>query len=360
MSDYSRPDSGINTVEGNVAGSVAAKHSKKRQLEQQAFEAKKQKIKADKLNSSSKIGNKFNATNVHETTSESVFREATVGLTTASDFKIAREKAERSQSFEAERIAMEEELNGAEAVNEAKFKEETKRKKKLKREKKKLLSTLSFAGEEEGDDDEDGNDNDDSGNQQFISKKNPNVKTDFLPDKQREVSAKSESDKLKREWLKLQSATKDEKLQITYSYWDGTGHRREIIVKKGNTIGIFLAAVQKTLSKEFKELASSSSDALIYVKEDLMIPQDITFYDLIATSARGKSGPLFNFDVKDDIRVGAIDSRVEKDESHPGKIVERRWYDRNKHIFPASRWEVYDPRKEYGGYTIGGGEVTQK
>ena len=85
-----------------------------------------------------------------------------------------------------------------------------------------------------------------------------------------------------------------------------------------------------------------------------MLPQDITFYDLITTKARGKSGPLFCFDVHDDIRTGAVDSRVEKDESHPGKIVDRKWYERNKHIFPASRWEVYDPRKEYGTkYTIG-------
>ena len=28
------------------------------------------------------------------------------------------------------------------------------------------------------------------------------------------------------------------------------------------------------------------------------------------------------------------------EQSHPGKIVERHWYERNKHIFPASRWEV--------------------
>lgn len=42
----------------------------------------------------------------------------------------------------------------------------------------------------------------------------------------------------------------------------------------------------------------------------------------------------------DDVRLNAVDSRIEKDESHPGKIVERRWYERNKHIFPASRWEV--------------------
>ena len=29
-------------------------------------------------------------------------------------------------------------------------------------------------------------------------------------------------------------------------------------------------------------------------------------------------------------------------------------YERNKHIFPASRWEVYDPNKSYGSYTIHG------
>lgn len=57
--------------------------------------------------------------------------------------------------------------------------------------------------------------------------------------------------------------------------------------------------------------------------------------------ARGKSGPLFNFDVHDDVRLLA-DATKEKDESHAGKVVERSWYNRNKHIFPASRWEVSD------------------
>jgi hypothetical protein len=44
-----------------------------------------------------------------------------------------------------------------------------------------------------------------------------------------------------------------------------------------------------------------------------------------------------------------------------GKVAERRWYERNKHIFPASRWEVYDPRvsREGAGYTIHGGEVNE-
>jgi protein FAM50 len=121
-----------------------------------------------------------------------------------------------------------------------------------------------------------------------------------------------------------------------------------------------LEVVRKDLCRDFKELSNVASDALLYVKEDLILPQDITFYDLIVTKARGKSGPLFHFDVHEDVRLGPLDSRVEKDESHPGKVVERRWYERNKHIFPASRWEVYDPAKNYGTYTIGGGIVTPK
>lgn len=62
--------------------------------------------------------------------------------------------------------------------------------------------------------------------------------------------------------------------------------------------------------------ATSTSD-LLYVKEDLIIPSTISFYDLIVGRARGKSGPLFHFDVHDDIRA-VNDASIEKDESHAG------------------------------------------
>ena len=29
------------------------------------------------------------------------------------------------------------------------------------------------------------------------------------------------------------------------------------------------------------------------------------------------------------------------------KVVDRRWYERNKHIFPASTWQDFDPDKDY-------------
>ena len=75
------------------------------------------------------------------------------------------------------------------------------------------------------------------------------------------------------------------------------------------------------------------------MKEDCILPQDVTFHELISRKARGKSGPLFHFDVRDDVRLQS-DATKEKDESHAGKIVTRAWYGRNKHMFPASRWEV--------------------
>ena len=36
-----------------------------------------------------------------------------------------------------------------------------------------------------------------------------------------------------------------------------------------------------------------------------------------------------------------------KDDPNMTKVVDRRWYERNKHIFPASIWEDFDPDKDF-------------
>lgn len=132
---------------------------------------------------------------------------------------------------------------------------------------------------------------------------------------------------------------------------DGSGHRRSVKMKKGSTIYQFLNEALNMLRKEFHEMKTVTADQLMYVKEDLIIPHHYTFYDFIVTKARGKSGPLFSFDVHDDIRLMA-DATVETNESHAGKVLTRSWYERNRHIFPANRWEHYDINKDYGKYTI--------
>jgi len=177
------------------------------------------------------------------------------------------------------------------------------------------------------------------------------VDTSFLPDREREEAENKLREELRQQWVEKQAALKDEEIEITFSYWDGSGHRRSIIQKKGNSIYQFLQkALEEVLRKEFPELKTVTADQLMYVKEDLILPQHYTFYDFIITKARGKSGPLFQFDVKDDIRM-ISDATVEKEESHAGKVLLRSWYEKAKHIFPASRWEPFDPTKNYDKYT---------
>ncbi|KAK3132819.1 hypothetical protein QOZ80_6AG0528170 [Eleusine coracana subsp. coracana] len=275
---------------------------------------------------------------------ETAFKKETVGLVTREQYvekrvnirtKIEEEEKEKLQKLQQE----EEELQ------------------MQKRKKRRVRGDprLSFC-----DDIENGSDEDDFESNEPQKKngpiklgKDPTVETSFLPDREREAEEQAERERLKKQWLREQELIKNEPLSITYSYWDGTGHRRNIQVRKGDTIGEFLRAVQQQLAPEFREVRTTSVENLLYVKEDLIIPHQHSFYELIFNKARGKSGPLFHFDVHEDVRTIA-DATKEKDESHAGKVVERHWYEKNKHIFPASRWEIYDPTKKWERYTIHG------
>lgn len=274
---------------------------------------------------------------------ETAFKKETVGLVTREQYvekrvnirtKIEEEEKEKLQKLQQE----EEELQMQ----------------KRKKRRVKGDPRLSFC-----DDIENGSDEDDFEKQETKKNgpvklgKDPTVETSFLPDREREAEEQAERERLKKQWLREQELIKNEPLSITYSYWDGTGHRRVIQVRKGDSIGEFLRAVQQQLAPEFREVRTTSVENLLYVKEDLIIPHQHSFYELIINKARGKSGPLFHFDVHEDVRTIA-DATKEKDESHAGKVVERHWYEKNKHIFPASRWEIYDPTKKWERYTIHG------
>lgn len=356
MTDIKRfGDTGIHTVEGNIAGARAAKLSKQREAQKAEYESVKNEIKKVNAAGVGRIDEKFNT---GSDTLEQEFRKRTVGLVTANDFRQAMSLVDESRiqnqknAEEAEKLQLELKKNERESKR------------------RKMAAALSFSM-----DDDSGNadvdvdvevavDNTIEANKNMAIptkklSKDPSVNTAFLPDRERDRIIKEETEKLRKEWLEQQEVIKNEVLEVVYSYWDGSGHRKAIEVRKGTTIGKFLDLVKTQLAAEFHELRNISGDSLLYVKEDLIIPQHFSFYDLIISKARGKSGPLFHFDVHDDVRL-INDARVEKDESHPGKICERRWYERNKHIFPASRWEVFDPSVQRDKYTIHGDEVNHK
>ncbi|CAF0925922.1 unnamed protein product [Brachionus calyciflorus] len=332
---------------------------KRRQLEQEDFLIKKKKME-EETNKISSIDNKFKA---HYDAVEQLLRTDTIGLVTLEDMKKKREQIliQREQQLAKERKAQ---------------LDEEKEKKDKKERQKTQIQKLSFAEELEDDDDDDDDDEEEKSevknqnskpeisdeNSQEETKinfkkrfgKNPTVDTSFLPDREREEEENAFREKLRQEWVEQQEKLKNEEMEIVYSYWDGSGHRRTIRLKKGNTIQQFLYKCLEQLRGEnqFNELKVTSVDQLMYVKEDIILPHHYTFYDLIVTKARGKSGPLFIFDCHDDIRI-QNDATIEKEESHAGKVILRSWYERHKHIFPASRWEVYDPEKKWDKpYTI--------
>lgn len=130
------------------------------------------------------------------------------------------------------------------------FREEKKRAKKRKRGPK---ATLSFAVDDEegeegepsngknGDDTRDSSstpvpNGDEGGEAPLVTKKkaklgkNPNVDTSFLPDREREEEERRVREELRKEWLVRQEELKNEDVEITYSYWDGSGHRKAVSV----------------------------------------------------------------------------------------------------------------------------------
>ncbi|KJE88663.1 hypothetical protein CAOG_00271 [Capsaspora owczarzaki ATCC 30864] len=347
--------------------------TKQREREKEDFERQKQLLAKETELKVAAITNKFAA---RVDAVEDKLKSETVGLVTLDDFtaRRARLELERAKQVAAAKLAAEEMEKSQNAVAPPKAKVVT--------------GALSFNmddEEEEGDGgaaSEDGEDSEDSSSDEGDSNqatdegapikraaeetaedaakdrskklklmKNPEVDTSFLPDRQREEAERQEREQLRAEWFDQQERIKNEEIDIVYSFWDGSGHRRVAKVKKGYSIAKFLDTVLDNLRKEFHELRTVSSDGLMYIKEDLIIPQHSTFYDFIVTKARGKSGPLFDFDVHDDIRM-THDASVEKQESHAGKVLLRSWYERNKHIFPANRWEPYDAEKTWDKYTI--------
>lgn len=321
-----------------------AKLEKKRKQMIEAFEAQKEDLTANR----NRTGSDRFTSKIDDVQDE--LKKSTYGLVQLSDFKETREKIEEQARKEA-----------AGAVQ---IKEEKRKVKKKKKDKGKVK--LSFAGDDGDLDEEDGSfvpsskkkdskdgTPDESEDARAAKRaklgKNPTVDTHFLPDREREEAERRERDELRKKWLKMQEDMKQEPVEITYSYWDGSGHRKEVTCKKGDTIAQFLEKCRQ----QFPELRAVSVDNLMYIKEDLIIPHHYTFYDFIVNKYRGKSGPMFNFDVHDDVRL-THDAAVEKDESHAGKVIERSWYNRNKHIFPASRWELFNPEVVREKYTIHG------
>ena len=113
--------------------------------------------------------------------------------------------------------------------------------KKAKKRKKAANSKLSFAMDDEEGDEHSGSgttaltvDGDETEEDKAAKRskfrKNPGVDTSFLPDRDREEDDRRERERLRKEWLQRQEDLKLEEIEVTYSFWDGSGHRKSVMV----------------------------------------------------------------------------------------------------------------------------------
>ena len=92
--------------------------------------------------------------------------------------------------------------------------------KKVKKRKKVAKSTLSFAlDDEEGDEADTPSSRGEDGDEEKPAKrpksrKNPNVDTSFLPDREREEEERRQREQLRQEWLRRQEEMKKEEVVV--------------------------------------------------------------------------------------------------------------------------------------------------
>ncbi|EEH05588.1 XAP5 domain-containing protein [Histoplasma capsulatum G186AR] len=181
-------------------------------------------------------------------------------------------------------------------------------------------------------------------------------------------------DALRREFLALQERVKATEILIPFVFYDGTNIPAGTAkVKKGDPIWVFLERCRKVGAelgiggaggggrsgrgrRDYRrEWARVGVDDLMCVRGNIIIPHHYEFYYFIANrvpSFTTAGGLLFDYS-------NTVPPQSSEDpESEPTlegadmdptltKVVDRRWFERNKHIFPASLWREYEPGKEF-------------
>ncbi|KAK7408539.1 hypothetical protein QQX98_009300 [Neonectria punicea] len=195
----------------------------------------------------------------------------------------------------------------------------------------------------------------------------------------------AERDALRREFLALQEAVKATEIAIPFVFYDGTNIPGGTVrVKKGDYTWVFLDKSRKVgaelgvgeKANARREWARVGVDDLMLVRGTVIIPHHYDFHFFAMNKALGPGGQqLFDYSVEPpqkreptDLTTSENDgslitvasktaavralpdiSTLEGANDDPSltKVVDRRWFEKNKHIYPASVWQEFDPEKDY-------------
>lgn len=189
-------------------------------------------------------------------------------------------------------------------------------------------------------------------------------------------------EKLRKEFLAIQEAVKTTDIAIPFVFYDGTNTPGgTVTVKKGDHIWLFLERCRKVgaelgvsggASGTGNGLSSSKNDNrkawarvgvddLMCVRGNVIVPHHYEFYYFIANKIQDpsrSSGFLFDYvntaePKNDDVEPVLLrrkgDETLEGADHDPAmtKVVDRRWYEKNRHIYPATLWKEYEVGKEF-------------
>jgi len=121
--------------------------------------------------------------------------------------------------------------------------------------------------------------------------KDPTVNTSFLPDREREEQERIANELKRQEWLKRQEEIKVETVELQFAYYDGLSHLGSVSVKKGEPVFNLIDRAKKG----FPAIRDIATEKLMFAKDDVIIPQELSLYYFQAHEVKGKHGPLFEF-----------------------------------------------------------------
>ncbi|KAI0392416.1 XAP5-domain-containing protein [Xylariaceae sp. FL0594] len=341
-------------------------------------------------------------TTQNKTTQERISSQ-TVGLVALSDFRKRRAEVLEQQVREAREAAIAgsptptststPDRSLTSTPDNAADRAAPPRKKKAKTKLKTTGAKLSFGDDddEQGNEGEDGKDKEvtpqDTGADKFKSKVKINASVAVVPRPVTKSALRREAaerEALRREFLARQERVKATEIAIPFVFYDGSNLPGGMVrVKKGDFVwqfldksrkaGANLAVGARERANARREWARVGVDDLLMVRGNVIIPHHYDFLFFIMNKTLGPNGIiLFNYDTEAAPRESPEETVHQGNQASPPtslsaqtaqtpieslegasdnpvltKVVDRRWYERNKHIYPASTWQDFDPEKDY-------------